>query len=58
MKYIIPVLSAVTAVFAGLGFFRILPFDISIPVMLTSLATLLLLRSIEFKNSREKKASF
>lgn len=29
-------------------------FDITNPIMLTSLATLLLIRSVEYKNSREK----
>ena len=33
---------------------KVLSFDISNPVMLTSLATLLLLRSIEHKNNRDK----
>lgn len=54
MRYIIFALSGITVVFAVLGLFRILPFDTSIPFMLFSLATLLLLRSIEFKNSRDK----
>ncbi len=33
---------------------KVLSFDISNPVMLTSLASLLLLRSIEYKNNRDK----
>ncbi len=33
---------------------KLLSFDISNPIMLTSLATLLLLRSIEYKSSRDK----
>lgn len=40
--------------FAALGLAKILPFDIANPIMLLSLATLLLLRSVEYKNSREK----
>ncbi len=48
------ILSIITIVFAGLGLLKVLSFDISNPVMLTSLATLLLLRSVEYKNSREK----
>ena len=48
------ILAAITIIFAGLGLLRILPFDVSNPVMLTSLATLLLLRGAEYKNSREK----
>lgn len=48
------ILAAITIIFAGLGLLRILPFDVSNPVMLTSLATLLLLRGAEYKNSRDK----
>ena len=36
--------------FAVLGLVKILPFDIANPIMLVSLATLLLLRSVEYKN--------
>ncbi len=54
MKFIKIILSVITVIFAGLGLFKILSFDISNPVMLTSLATLLLLRSIEYKNSKDK----
>lgn len=54
MKIIKIVLSIITMLFAGLGLFNVLSFDISIPIMLTSLATLLLMRSIEYKNSRDK----
>lgn len=54
MKVIKIILSVITIIFAGLGLLRILSFDISNPVMLTSLATLLLLRSVEYKNSRDK----
>lgn len=54
MKIIKIILSVITMLFAGLGLFNVLSFDISIPIMLTSLATLLLLRSIEYKNSRDK----
>lgn len=42
--------------FAALGLVRILPFDIANPIMLVSLATLLLLRSVEYKNSRDKSS--
>lgn len=41
-------------VVAALGLFRILPFNITNSIMFTSLATLLLLRSIEWKKSRDK----
>ena len=40
--------------FSNRCYIRILPFDVSNPVMLTSLATLLLLRGAEYKNSRDK----
>ena len=55
MKIAKILLSIITILFAVLGLIKILPFDIANPIMLTSLATLLLLRSIEYKNSREKK---
>lgn len=54
MKAIKITLSVITVFFAGLGLLKVLSFDISNPVMLTSLATLLLLRSIEYKNNRNK----
>lgn len=54
MKVIKIILSVITIIFAGLGLLKILSFDIANPVMLTSLATLLLLRSVEYKNSRDK----
>lgn len=53
LKFIKIILSVVTIIFAGLGLLRILSFYISNPVMLISLATLLLLRSVEYKNSRD-----
>ncbi len=54
MKAIKITLSVVAVFFAGLGLLKVLSFDISNPVMLTSLASLLLLRSIEYKNNRDK----
>ena len=54
MKIAKILLSIFTILFATLGLVKILPFDIANPIMLTSLATLLLLRSVEYKNSREK----
>lgn len=54
MKVIKIILSVITIIFAGLGLLKILSFDISNSVMLTSLATLLLLRSSEYKDSRDK----
>ena len=52
MKIAKILLSIITILFAVLGLIKVLPFDIANPIMLTSLATLLLLRSVEYKNSR------
>lgn len=54
MKIVKIILSIITMLFAVLGLVKILPFDIATPIMLVSLATLLLLRSIEYKNNRDK----
>ena len=54
MKIAKILLSIITILFAVLGLTKVLLFDITNPIMLTSLATLLLLRSVEYKNSREK----
>lgn len=48
------ILTTIMIVVAALGLFRILPFNITNSIMFTSLATLLLLRSIEWKKSRDK----
>ena len=49
MKIAKVILSIITMLFAVLGLVKILPFDIANPIMLVSLATLLLLRSVEYK---------
>ena len=54
MKITKIILTIIMIVFVALGLFRILPFDITNPIICTSLATLLLLRSIECKKSRDK----
>ena len=54
MKIAKIILSIITMLFAVLGLVKILPFDIANPIMLVSLATLLLLRSVEYKNNRDK----
>lgn len=54
MKIAKIILSIITMFFAPLGLVKILSFDIAIPLMLVSLATLLLLRSVEYKNNRDK----
>lgn len=54
MKMIKIILFIIMIVFAAFGLFRILSFNITNPIMFTSLATILLLRSIECKKSRDK----
>lgn len=54
MKITKIILTTIMIVVAALGLFRILPFNITNSIMFTSLATLLLLRSIEWKKSRDK----
>lgn len=54
MKIAKIILSIITMLFAVLGLVKILPFDISNPIMLVSLATLLLLRSLEYKKNGDK----
>ncbi len=54
MKISKVVLSIITILSAVLGLTKVLAFDITNPIMLTSLATLLLLRSVEYKNNRDK----
>lgn len=55
MKTVKIILAVITMLFAALGLVKILPFDIAIPVMLVSLATFLLVSSVEYKKSRDKK---
>lgn len=54
MKIMKILLTIITILFAGFGLFKVLSFDIANPIMLVSLATLLLLRGIEYKNARDK----
>ena len=54
MKIAKIILSIITMLFAVIGLVKILPFDIANPIMLVSLSTLLLLRSVEYKNNRDK----
>ena len=54
MKIAKIILSIITVLFAVLGLVKILPFDMANPIMLVSLATLLLLISVEYKNNRDK----
>ena len=52
MKILKVLLSVITIIFAGLGLFKVLPFDISNPIMFTSLATYLLLESVEYRKTK------
>ena len=54
MKIMKILLTITTILFAGFGLFKVLSFDIANPIMLVSLATLLLLGGIEYKNDRDK----
>ena len=54
MKISKVVLSIITILSAVLGLTKVLAFDITNPIMLTSLATLLLLRSVKYKNNRDR----
>lgn len=54
MKIAKIILSILVILFAILGLTRILSFNISQPIMFFALATLLLLRSFEYKTSGDK----
>lgn len=54
MKIMKILLTIIAILFAAFGLFKVLSFDIANPIMLVSLATLLLLRGIEYKNDRDK----
>ena len=54
MKIAKIILSIITMLFAVFGLVKIVPFDMANPIMLVSLATLLILRSVEYKNNRDK----
>ena len=60
MKIAKIILSIVTMLFALLGLLKVISFDIANPIMFLSLATLLVLRSIEYsieyKKSRENSS--
>ena len=56
MKILKIILSIVVILFAILGLTRILSFNISQPIMFFALATLLLLRSFEYKTSGDKSS--
>ena len=58
MKIAKIILSIVTMLFALLGLLKVISFDIANPIMLMflALATLLVLRGIEYKKSRENSS--
>lgn len=53
MKIAKIILSIVTISFALLGLLKVISFDIANPIMFLALATLLVLRSIEYKKNRD-----
>ena len=57
MKIAKIILSIVTMLFALLGLLKVISFDIANPIMFLALATLLVLRSVEYKKSRENSSS-
>ena len=57
MKIAKIILSIVTMIFALLGLLKVVSFDIANPIMFLALATLLVLRSVEYKKSRENSSS-
>ena len=56
MKIAKIILSIVTMLFALLGLLKVISFDFANPIMFLALATLLVLRSIEYKKSRENSS--
>lgn len=56
MKIATTILSIITIFFAALGLAKILSFDIVTPIMEASLATLLLVKSLEYKNNQDKSS--
>ena len=57
MKIAKIILSIITMLFALLGLLKVVSFDIANPIMFLALATLLVLRSVEYKKSRENSSS-
>ena len=58
MKLLKILFSAITIIFIALGLLKILSFDIYYPASFISLATLFLLRCIEYKYSGDKSGFF
>lgn len=54
MKIMKILLTIIAILFAAFGLFKVLSFDIVNPIISISLATLLLLRGIEYKNTRDQ----
>lgn len=54
MKIMKILLTIIAILFAAFGLFKVLSFDIVNPIISISLATLLLLRGIEYKNNRDQ----
>ena len=53
MKFVKIILSIITMLFALLGLLRVISFDIANPIMFLALATLFVLRSMEYKKDRD-----
>lgn len=53
MKIVKIILSIIVILFAILGLLKTLPFDITQPIMLFALATLILLQGIELKKNKD-----
>ncbi len=58
MKVAKIVLTVITILFAGLGLFKVISFNISNPIMMFSLGTLLILKSIEYRRDKDKGGFF
>jgi len=56
MKKVTLILSLITIIFAILGLTRVLSFDITQPIMFFALATLLLVRSLEYQAGNDRSA--
>ena len=54
MKLTKIIFSILTIIFGILGLLRILPYDISMPIMIFAMATSLLITSFEYKKKQDK----
>ena len=54
MKIAKIILSIITILFAILGLLKVFSYDITMPIMMIALATLLVLRGVEYKMKRDR----